>query len=1267
MSLLDLTLINLDKNGGETCSLREAIQKESLVVLLGSPGSGKTSLLEKYQHENPDDTQLLSVRVFLRPKTEVERHIKVLLLDGLDEFRCISNVEKTSVIVDLAEKINALEIERLVISCREMDWYGESDVESLHEIIAKRVSVFRILPLDDNQKIAFAKLRQIQDAVTFVTKFSMCGFLENPQLFRMLASVYKDKPEVVFRSKKELFQHFFSIARESNELYKRNKVNELEPLQILKLSGYCAAFFFFCSFDKLGEEFLDSICDKERGFPKDELEKTLKTSLFSEGRFSHRILAEFALANFLVEEIISDGYAQSIQKVMNLFVSNRRIPTELRGTYAWLCSLSENMDLIKEDPYYQAIHGDNSLLSYNQKMSIVLQVKEYAKSNPYFFKFEHTMDLEGFYSEELDDFLVHELSDGLSIKNHYCFFVINAMVTAPTLSTRMKDHLKGFITNPAVSSYLKSKMLKAFLRDVDFLNEVLKKIRDGSIQDSSDDIKEIILDSLYPDDIETEEIVSYLLLYHGRIGGYCFYLYKTPYKEKYSLIDRIFQSCISPNKKGHLALPPNVESFVSDYFLETCLLFEDTENPFTAKEIFGVIKHFKKYYGLYEPLKMESYRYAITDKQKISEEKLTRLGDDLFSFYVDDVLSMDHSNLSLYDFHCFFGLKAPTNPTRIILSKMTSDLSENQNRFLFNCALCYANGDALNGEEMRKIATNFGFEEDLEKRLNPPKRDWELEDEKRNREEEEKRKKVLIENEAYFSKPDSEIQGSFNDLHFIAQMLYPDGEIENRKTLTENTKERLTRILKDSIHFPIAPELLLVNSLANSSPQARRNIDTVYCVSCSLNSDIDFDSFERNYLKYLYLNCVQHEMIKETFTCRLEAQNPGVVKEAIQEFIEILLGKFWPDQKQIFMPYVREVDNIDRVKKLIKFYGFEEKVADRLLENLLEVLSFKILEKDLTSLSNAETNAKNNQTILALLAFSRLDKESFSQGSAIALFNLFENDFEVSSNLSEQQRIDLLGMMFDQFNTEESIKHVDGLQSDKACCASFLREKALYQLSLNGLKRLKDIRSRIEDVWTYRIAHRISEFEQTQADQSFSKFSVIQLKEFIFQGAILSERAFFEEVCSRLKELKARIEDNRDNDKEPYFNSDGTSKVERDCRDEVFRCLKNMFSSYLDLTREELEADNQVDINIKYRKNPRFEVQVECKKDSNSEVYNGIKDKLIGKYLSSQVQFGVYLVFYFGDKADKELFLKKVIESIPQGYEDKISIICFDMRKKVIR
>ncbi|MFV7791451.1 hypothetical protein ACNO6Z_11465, partial [Aliarcobacter lanthieri] len=78
-------------------------------------------------------------------------------------------------------------------------------------------------------------------------------------------------------------------------------------------------------------------------------------------------------------------------------MKNNRIPTELRGTYAWLCSVDKDIELIKIDPYYQAIHADNSLFDTDSKKEIIKAVREYSKNNPYFFEFGQKMELEGFY------------------------------------------------------------------------------------------------------------------------------------------------------------------------------------------------------------------------------------------------------------------------------------------------------------------------------------------------------------------------------------------------------------------------------------------------------------------------------------------------------------------------------------------------------------------------------------------------------------------------------------------------------------------------------------------------------------------------------------------------------------------------------------------------------------------------------------------------------------------------------------------------------
>lgn len=75
-------------------------------------------------------------------------------------------------------------------------------------------------------------------------------------------------------------------------------------------------------------------------------------------------------------------------------------------------------------------------------------------------------------------------------------------------------------------------------------------------------------------------------------------------------------------------------------------------------------------------------------------------------------------------------------------------------------------------------------------------------------------------------------------------------------------------------------------------------------------------------------------------------------------------------------------------------------------------------------------------------------------------------------------------------------------------------------------------------------------------------------------------------------------------------------------------------------------------------------MQCECKKDKNRPaVYSGVKTQLIDNYLSAEVQYGIYLIFYFGDLKNKNLMLKKIDKNIPQQYKNKIKVLCIDLRK----
>ncbi len=254
--------------------------------------------------------------------------------------------------------------------------------------------------------------------------------------------------------------------------------------------------------------------------------------------------------------------------------------------------------------------------------------------------------------------------------------------------------------------------------------------------------------------------------------------------------------------------------------------------------------------------------------------------------------------------------------------------------------------------------------------------------------------------------------------------------------------------------------------------------------------------------------------------------------------------------------------------------------------------------------------------------------------------------------------------MFSVFNTEKSIKFIGGFQSSQSQCASFLSRDVLKTLSVEELKALSILHYEEKDIWRNQILNQIDTLMQQESDQSFDRYSTDKIKEFVLLNAIFSKEDFFKDILIKINSIKREIEDSRINQKNLFYNDDGNSKNEEHCRDVIHQKLNDKYGYDIELIREKYEKDDKrVDINIRYKANSDYEVQVECKKDKNRDLYNGIKNQLIDSYFSSGVQFGIYLIFYFGDKKDKEKMLEKVEQSIPSGYHDKIEVVCIDLTK----
>ena len=170
------------------------LRDESAYVLLGDPGSGKSTAFEAECSAMGDDACLVTARDFLTfdPSDHPEWRDRTLFIDGLDEVRS-GSVDARTPFDGIRRKLDLLGRLRFRLSCREADWLGNNDRSSLARVApAGRVVVLRLDPLTDQdvERILAGRSDIREDAAAFIANANekgVGGFLGNPQSLDLLA------------------------------------------------------------------------------------------------------------------------------------------------------------------------------------------------------------------------------------------------------------------------------------------------------------------------------------------------------------------------------------------------------------------------------------------------------------------------------------------------------------------------------------------------------------------------------------------------------------------------------------------------------------------------------------------------------------------------------------------------------------------------------------------------------------------------------------------------------------------------------------------------------------------------------------------------------------------------------------------------------------------------------------------------------------------------------------------------------------------------
>ena len=373
------------------CGPLDAFRPAPAYVLLGDPGSGKSTEFCVEAKALGEDAVLMSTREFLRSYTSrgSDWGDKTLFIDGLDEMRAGSG-DPCAVLDRVWTALVTLGSPRFRISCREADWLGNIDRADLASVSPDaQVTTLRLNPLtDDDVAQILDGHPSINDARGFVAEArerGIDGLLSNPLTLDLLARAV-GAAGAWPRSKFETFKMAcLQMAAEENEEHIHGD-RPPPPDQLLDPAGRLCAHQLisdaagFALWYEDGD--VDYIApDTQVGLGLEMARHVLETRLFTgigNGRFTpvHRSIAEFLAALHLAQRIRED---LPLRRVLSLITGyDGSVVSAFRGLHAWLAVHCHDVDvrdqLIEGDPVGVGLYGDLQGFTTEEKRRLLLSL-----------------------------------------------------------------------------------------------------------------------------------------------------------------------------------------------------------------------------------------------------------------------------------------------------------------------------------------------------------------------------------------------------------------------------------------------------------------------------------------------------------------------------------------------------------------------------------------------------------------------------------------------------------------------------------------------------------------------------------------------------------------------------------------------------------------------------------------------------------------------------------------------------------------------------
>ncbi|MDI6746360.1 MAG: hypothetical protein QMD17_04375 [Rhodocyclaceae bacterium] len=526
-----------EKTGGRESRPLVNFRAAPAYVLLGDPGAGKTA---SFKHEaEATGGHYLRARNFAAFEPSAELSGKTLFIDGLDEMRAGGGDGRTP-LDHVRRHLDRLGRPGFRLSCREADWYGDSDSAALKEVApGRKVEVLHLDPLnDDDIALLLERKFGIADPAAFVEQADRHGLAEllrNPQTLGLLTNAFggKDQPDSRAATYDLACRQLVREANDEHRSAKRMSAPTVDAL--LDAAGFLCAVHLLAGI--AGFALDDAAADDQHALwrellpPRDlPLPEALASGLFQRDDREqqripvHRSIAEYLGARYLAAQIESQGLP--LGRVVALLAGNDGgIVPDLRGLAAWLAvhCRSARSELIAREPLGIVLYGDVRGFPLDDKRRVLAALRAEAERYANFRSQDWTAVPFGALSSPDMVLVFMELLGSPSRAEADIALLdcaLDALRYGPSLAelaedtSRLETLLDATLRDASYPSHIRHAALKILLRDLPRnatrLVAAAREIQAGTVEDKDDQLLGRLLTELFPSHIRPTEVFGFL-------------------------------------------------------------------------------------------------------------------------------------------------------------------------------------------------------------------------------------------------------------------------------------------------------------------------------------------------------------------------------------------------------------------------------------------------------------------------------------------------------------------------------------------------------------------------------------------------------------------------------------------------------------------------------------------------------------------------------------------------------------------------------------